>query len=95
MLYALALILEIGVLYGCVMLALFGYIKPVQRILGMMIAFPLAGVAAWWGARLAGVERVGCPAYDPSIIKTLPVQLLIWVFVGTVVVALLALLHIF
>ena len=37
MLYALALILEIGVLYGCVMLALFGYIKPVQRIIGMMI----------------------------------------------------------
>jgi hypothetical protein len=89
--YIVALVLEAGLLYYAFSLALLGYIPPHYRLIGVLVLFPLAAMAAWWGGTVYLRRKHEIRQHPMLVFTTLPVRIFLGVSLAAAVVSVMAL----
>ncbi len=94
-LYALALVGEIALLYFGFSFLLLGYMPLEHRLIGSAVFFPLAALAAWWSGSLFVGNLPMELRNGTNLIKTFPMILLLCVYSAAAAISILVLLGVF
>ena len=89
--YVIALVLEAGLLYCGFSFVLMGYIPPHYRLIGVVVLFPLAGLAAWWGGTVYLGRKHEIREHPILVFNTLPVRIFLGVTLAAAVVSVMSL----